>query len=104
MSTSHYSNNNYHSSLPQSRPENTDAGADTIRLYQRVPLLENTRRRVSYRKLLALLTGGVALLLLDGCAIIEYADTVLEATVFSLLTMPAAGYVISCAIALRGKL
>jgi hypothetical protein len=55
-------------------------------------------------KLLALLAGGVALLLLDGCAIAHYADTAFEATVFSLLTMPAAGYVISCAFALKHRL
>jgi len=103
MSTSHYSNQNYHSSVAHSRPESTDAGSGTIKLHHRVPLPQNKRRR-PYRKLLALLVGGVALLLLDGCAIAEYADTAFEATVFSLLTMPAAGYVISCAFALKHRL
>lgn len=120
MSTSHYSNKNYrnldvtpikssdpnpspvpltpyHGSVFHSRPAATDAGSGTIKLHY-------NRRRRSYRKLLALLVAGIALLLLDGYAIAKYSDTVFEATVFSLLTIPASLYVISCAFAIKHRI
>ena len=92
-----------HPSLLHSRPESTDAGSQTIRFEHRVPVPENTRRS-PVPKLLALLAGGVVLLLLDGCAIIEYADSTVEATVISLATMPAAGFLIATAIQIRNLL
>ena len=92
-----------HPSLAHSRPESTDAGSQTIRFEHCVPVPENTRRS-TVPKLFALLAGGVVLLLLDGCAIIEYADSTVEATIISLVTMPAAGFLIATAMQLRNFL
>jgi len=86
-----------HKSLEHSRPECNDIGSQTIKFDQRVSVPEN-RRRSPLPRLLALLAGGVLLLLVDGSAIVHYADSVIEATVFSLLTMPAATFLIMVAL------
>jgi hypothetical protein len=92
-----------HPSLAHSRPECRDVGSSTIKITDRYPVPENTRRS-TMPKLLALLAWGVALLLLDGCAIAHFADTSVEATIIALVTMPAAGFLIATAIHIRNVL
>jgi len=109
MSTSHYSKSiqavydhvdkPVHPSLAHSRPESTDVGADTIKITDKV-LAPMPARRSPLPKLLALLAGGVALLLLDGCAIAYYADSVVEAVIIALVTMPTGGFILATAIAI----
>jgi hypothetical protein len=100
MSTSHYSNNNYHPSIQHSRPESTDVGADTIKLQDKVLAPMPNTRRSPLPRLLALLAGGVALLLLDGFAIAHYADSVVEAVIIALVTMPTGGFILATALAI----
>ena len=101
MSTSHYSNGNYtHPSIQHSRPECTDVGANTITLKDKVLAPMPNTRRSPLPKLLALLAGGVALLLLDGCAIAYYADSVTESVIIALVTMPTGGFLLAVAMAI----
>lgn len=119
MSTSHYSNTNYepkpetlhavvhdwqdplsHPSLRHSRPECTDIGANTIRLGDRVPA--NTRRRSPLVAAVALMFMGVGLLVLDGCALVHFADETFEAFVIAMVTAPTAVFVIATAFVVRG--
>jgi len=110
MSTSHYSKSiqavydhvdkPVHPSLAHSRPESTDVGADTITLKDKVLAPMPNTRRSPMPKLLALLAGGVALLLLDGCAIAHYADSVVEAVIIALVTMPTGGFILATALAI----
>jgi len=77
--------------------ETYEPGSQTIRL----PLKNETRvadRRTHATVLLAL---GVILLLLDGCALAHFADSIPEGVVLAALTMPAALFVILCALEVR---
>jgi len=110
MSTSHYSRSiqavydhvdkPVHSSLAHPRPESTDVGADTIKLQDKVLAPMPNTRRSSLPRLLSLLAGGVALLLLDGCAIAHYADSVTESVIIALVTMPTGGFLLAVAMAI----
>ena len=127
MSTSHYSNGNYkpikssdpnpalsqmrkavyawqddytHPSIQHSRPECTDVGANTITLKDNVLAPMPNTRRSPLPRLLTLLAGGVALLLLDGFAIAHYADSVVDAVIIALVTMPTGGFILATALAI----
>lgn len=127
MSTSHYSNGNYepikssnpnpallphmrkavyawedslhHPSIQHSRPECTDVGANTITLKDKI-LAPMPKKPSALPRLLSLLAGGVSLLLLDGFAIAHYADSVVEAVVIALVTMPTGGFILATALAI----
>jgi len=112
MSTSHYSNTNYepnnlnavvadwqeplsHPSLTHSRPECSDVGSQTIRF--------NITPKPQLPHLTAFLFAGIMLLLADGAAIAYYSDSVVEATLIALATMPTGGFIIATAIAIRNQ-
>ena len=82
-----------HPSLAHSRPEAGDVGSETIRF--------NIRHKSQLPRLTALLFAGIMLLLADGAAIAYYADSVVEATIIALATMPTGGFIIATALAIR---
>ena len=84
-----------HPSLTHSRPECSDVGSQTIRF--------NITPKPQLPRLTALLFAGIMLLLADGAAIAYYSDSVVEATLIALATMPTGGFIIATAIAIRNQ-
>lgn len=77
--------------------ENCEPGSDTIRL----PLKNEPRVASREAHATVLLGLGIILLLLDGCGLAHFADSIPEAFIFAALTMPAGIFVVICALEAR---